>query len=541
MNHKTLITLILAAFAAFSCTQTIEPASEKINIIFETDLGNDIDDALATDMLFKYVDAGRVNLLGISINKNGDAPVEFADILRTWYGHPEVPLARVENGASCENDAINYASKVCELTDGDGNPLFYRSGADLTEVPESVFWYRKTLSEMPDGSVTIVSVGFSTNLARLLDSPADSLCALDGRTLIAKKVKRLVTMGGRFDTSMKEYNIVKDIPAAKSVFENWPTEIVTSPFEVGMKIKYPASSIENDFGWADPHPMIEAYKAYQPMPYDRETWDPTALLYAVEGEAYFALSPKGNITVAEGVTTFSEDPKGLRQYLVTDAQQDSLILDRFVELISGNLGKCWVSNYDWANAVRYVAPNRELHITPKAVFIGDSITDGWFRMNAKFFTSNDFAARGTSGQTTTQVLIRTRPDAVELAPEYLVILVGINDIAENEGCAKDIEFAAKNVFSICDIATANGIKPVICTLMPSFHLWREISDIEGKVKAYNALLTDYAKAHGIPVADYYTLFADENGRMPKQYSSDSVHPNIDGYKLMEDLILSILK
>ena len=119
---------------------------------------------------------------------------------------------------------------------------------------------------------------------------------LTGKELVAQKVKLLCTMGGCFDNSNPlEYNIVKDIPAAQKVFAEWPTRLVTSPFEVGIKINYPASSIEKDFQWATAHPMVEAYKSYQKMPYDRPTWDLTSVLYAVEGPSYFNISAPGHI------------------------------------------------------------------------------------------------------------------------------------------------------------------------------------------------------------------------------------------------------
>lgn len=230
MKLKSLTLTALAIVTLAACSPK-SPKGEALNVIFETDLGNDVDDALAMDMLFKYADAGKINLLGIGINKNGSASGEFADILCNWYHHTEVPIAVVENGAFCDNDGVNYAAAVCRLDKEDGSPMFARYRKSFEELPEAVAWYRKTLAGMPDNSVTIVSVGFSTNLARLLRSEGDELSPLSGKELIIKKVKRLVTMAGRFDLpGSKEYNIIRDVPSAKSVFEGWPTEIVTSPF-----------------------------------------------------------------------------------------------------------------------------------------------------------------------------------------------------------------------------------------------------------------------------------------------------------------------
>lgn len=317
-----------------------KPAAEEnapLAVIFETDLGNDIDDALALDLLYKYQDAGRIRLLAISLNKNGSAPAAYADILNTWYGYPDIPIGVIRDGVDCENDAaVNYAKAVVEMKDADGHPLFARSLAGDADCPEAVGLYRKLLAAEPDSSVVIVSVGFSTNLARLLDSPADEIVPLTGRELVARKVKLLSMMAGCFiEPDNREYNVRKDVPAAKAVFETWPTPVVTSPVEVGGGIKYPGASIENDFPWAPLHPVVEGYKVYRPMPYDRPTWDLTAVLYAVEGGDWFTVSAPGHIEVTEeGLTRFTEDPAGTRRYLGVTKEQREAILQHFISIIT---------------------------------------------------------------------------------------------------------------------------------------------------------------------------------------------------------------
>ena len=136
-------------------------------------------------------------------------------------------------------------------------------------------------------------------------------------------------------TRFREYNIVKDIDAARKVFSEWPGKIVTSPFELGIDVCYPATSIENDFTWTTAHPVVEAYKVYLPMPYDRPTWDLTSVLYAVEGqENYFTLSQPGTITVEPlGGTLFTPVANGQHRYLMADSTQKANIVARFLELI----------------------------------------------------------------------------------------------------------------------------------------------------------------------------------------------------------------
>lgn len=335
----SFLSLILVLLSGCNSKQQqkadVNPRAQKI--ILETDMGNDVDDALALDMLYKYLDAGDIDLLAIMTNKEGRSSAEYLDIMNTWYGYPDIPIGIIHKGADCENDATNYAKCVCVMQQTGGDPLFKRSLKNHTQLPEAHILYRKILSQQPDHSVTIISVGFSTNLARLLDTPADAISPLTGKELVAQKVKLLCTMAGCFNNeSLFEYNVVKDIPAAKKVFDEWPTQLVTSPFEVGIAINYPATSIENDFGWAPVHPMVEAYKCYQPMPYDRPTWDLTSVLYSVEGASYFNVSPAGKIGVNDkGATSFTADENGLQYYLMVDSVQAEHIRQHFVKLISG--------------------------------------------------------------------------------------------------------------------------------------------------------------------------------------------------------------
>ncbi len=314
-------------------------SSSPTRIIFDTDFGNDVDDALAADMLFKYADNGQVDLLAIMTSKKGDIPAEYADLLCNWYGHPEVAVARLGEGDGPDGDPpANYAEKVCSLTGPDGKPLFTRDSTAFDRLPAHML-YRKILSGSRNHSVDIVCTGFSTNLARLLDTQPDRWSPLDGKKLVAKKVRCLWMMAGDFTPGAgPEFNVVLDVPSARKVFEEWPGEIVTSPFDVGIKIKFPGDSLSRDFKWLGgrPHPVLESYRAYLPMPYDRPTWDLTSVLCAVEGDKWFTLSDKGHISVDDkGITTFTPDEKGDRRYMMVDSTQAAAILGHFVEMVTG--------------------------------------------------------------------------------------------------------------------------------------------------------------------------------------------------------------
>ena len=300
-------------------------------------MGNDVDDALALDMIYKYLDKGQINLLAISSNKHSKYSTEYIHLMNYWYGYPKIPIGKVIYGADSENDAKKYAEHVCLMKDDKGKPLFIRPKFNYDAVPDAVELYRKILSKQEDTSVTIVSVGFSTNIARLLQSEPDKYSSLTGKELVKKKVRLLSVMAGSFDEKpVKEYNIIKDIPAAKLVAEQWPTPVVFAPFEIGIKVLYPATSIENDFKWVQHHPVVEAYKYYLKMPYDRPTWDLLSLLYVVEDPVkYFGMSEWGNIKVDEtGITRFTPDQNGNRAYLTVSKEQAKTILDRFIEIIT---------------------------------------------------------------------------------------------------------------------------------------------------------------------------------------------------------------
>ncbi|MBQ0143685.1 MAG: nucleoside hydrolase [Bacteroidales bacterium] len=323
--HTILTAAALLAF--IGCTGT--PA-----IIFDTDLGNDNDDAMALDMLHKYVDAGKIELLAVMCSKNTDASATLVDIFDTWYGHPEIPIGKVVDGADIVNP-YEYEERICNLTIGGGRPMFSPTAGSPDEYEEATALYRKTLASQRNKSVTIVCVGYLTNLARLLESGPDEYSRLSGVDLVRKKVKEISLMGGDFSEGHgPEFNINCDIPSAKKVFELCPVPVVISPFHLGLKALYPCSSILGDFDWGVSHPMVETYVRYSPMPYDKCTFDLTSVLYAVEPE-YFTVGERGTVTVNDDSSVdFTPSEDGLCRILSVDEVQQKVMIDRLVEIIT---------------------------------------------------------------------------------------------------------------------------------------------------------------------------------------------------------------
>jgi lysophospholipase L1-like esterase len=181
-------------------------------------------------------------------------------------------------------------------------------------------------------------------------------------------------------------------------------------------------------------------------------------------------------------------------------------------------------------------------VKPLAVLMGDSITEGWFKKDPDFFTSNNFVGRGISGQTTSHMLCRFRQDVVTHAPKYVVILAGTNDIALNNGPISLDDIYA-NIVSMCDIAKANKIKPVLCSVVPCYkYRWRpEVTDAASQIVALNTMLKEYAAENKYIYVDYHTSMKDDRNGLPETLSKDGCHPTVDGYKIMEKVLLGALK
>lgn len=326
--------LLPCALLLAACAETHRPGLP--NIIFDTDIGNDIDDAEALDLLYKYQEEGSINLIGICINKKGEESFRFVDLMGIWYGHPDIPvgITHTEDSTGCAA-ADCYTGAVCAMKAGDGSPLFVTSGKDSNGVPEACRLYRKLLSEAEDNSVTIVSVGFFNNLSLLMDSGADEFSSLCGMELIKRKVKTLCIMAGRFFDERPEYNVVVDIPASKRVLEGWPTSMVIDPWELGMMVRYPSGSIENDFDWGVPHPLKEAYIRYHSMPYDNVMFDPIAATYASGHTEFFTLGEPGSVSVDSlGVTGFHPEEDGQARIMYMSEKQASSLLEHFREYLT---------------------------------------------------------------------------------------------------------------------------------------------------------------------------------------------------------------
>lgn len=322
---KNILILLLVQMG-FCISLAATEATEPVKLIFDTDIGNDIDDALALAVIHALQSRGECELLAVTSSKDNPYSSLYCDVLNTFYGRPEIPLGRVQQGKTPQDGS--YVRKVVEYV-SQGKPVFKRQHQTADELPEAVSLLRQTLAAQPDDSVVLVVVGFSTNIARLLKSTGDEFSPLSGVDLVGKKVKLLSQMIGRFESgkpaSFHEYNVKVDVPSARTLYELWPDHIpvVASGWEIGRAIQNRATSIRDDYNYVKYHPVKLGYEYWHKMPYDRPTYDLTSVLYAVRPDrGYFGKSVQGKLTVNEsGRLEHRPDSKGQHFYLTVTPEQ----------------------------------------------------------------------------------------------------------------------------------------------------------------------------------------------------------------------------
>ena len=193
---------------------------------------------------------------------------------------------------------------------------------------------------------------------------------------------------------------------------------------------------------------------------------------------------------------------------------------------------------DWAGLRAFAQVNRNLTVEPEVVFMGNSITEGWFNYHPDFFKKNNFACRGIGGQTSSEMLVRFRQDVIELHPRVVAILAGTNDIAMNNGYIA-LENTFQNIVSMCELAKFNGIKVLLCSVTPAAYFnWRPQVEPAKIIPKLNKMLREYAEAtEGVEWVDYFTPMVGEDKAMRAEYSPEGSHPNGEGYKVMERIVV----
>ena len=310
--------LLLSICCFYSCKQS-EPVV-PVSIIFDTDMAPDYDDVGALTLLHALADSSEVKILATLSSNTYVNAVPCIDVINHYYGRPDIPVGAPPKGVDLDTwHKIKWTEAL--------PAKFPHRIKSTAEAPDAVQIYRRALAAEPDTSVVVVTVGFLTNLAALLQSPADQYSELNGRDLVRKKVKHLVSMAGGFmpdGSSFREFNVYCDSTASITVFETWPTRIILTGFEIGREIKTGkrliASGIQNT-------PAKEAYTlCLREGDFDgRESWDQTAVLIAARGADRYFDTVKGRIIVApDGSNTWQSDANGKHEYVTFKMPVDEL-------------------------------------------------------------------------------------------------------------------------------------------------------------------------------------------------------------------------
>ena len=337
MKHYFLFLLAgVFLFAGCSSSTKNQQDTSGIPIIFDTDIGNDVDDALTMGVIHALQNRKECHLLAVTITKDNQYAAPMVSLINTFYGRPDIPVGMVRGGVTPDDG--KYLKQVVQMKNEKGGNAFPSAIQPGNPVPDAVSLLRKTLAAEEDGTVVVVQVGFSTNFARLMDTAPDEISPLSGMELIQKKVRLLSIMAGAFVPKYThvEYNIHCDLPAAKKLIAGWPTPIVFSGFEIGDMIQYPSINIQNDYNYVKQHPLKEAYHYYRGLDKSQPTFDLTSVLYAVRpNHGYFDLSEPGTVVLDEkGHTSFQPDVNGKHRYMIVSETQIAQVREALCLLCS---------------------------------------------------------------------------------------------------------------------------------------------------------------------------------------------------------------
>lgn len=315
-NAKLFISILLFSMLG-SCSLRSNHVDKPVSIIFDSDIGPDYDDVGALTILHAMQQKGEAKILATVASNKYEGIAAVLDVFNTYWGEPDIPIGVPKGWAVDMSDPPHWSDTILAK---------YPHQIDSNnQAPDAVEVYRKALAVQPDHSVTIVSVGFLTNLGNLLQSKGDNYSPLTGQELVKKKVKLLVSMAGAFPSG-KEFNMDHDPKASKEVFENWPTPVIFSGFEIGEHIKTGLPLVRNDSIHHDP--AKDVFRISIPMnPIDsagRMSWDETTALVAVRGyKPYFSLHPGRIIVNNDGSNGWDDHGKG-HYYLVQKESPDKV-------------------------------------------------------------------------------------------------------------------------------------------------------------------------------------------------------------------------
>jgi pyrimidine-specific ribonucleoside hydrolase len=296
---EMLIMAMLLAPAAL-----VHAQHKPLPVIFDTDMGPDYDDVGAITILHAFADSGRATILATMASNKYEGVAAVINLFNTYFHRPEIPIGVPRTTAVNQKDKQHWTDSILSN--------YPHAITRNDQAEDAVTLYRKVLARQADHSVVIITVGFLTNLQGLLKSGPDHFSPLDGRELVRKKVKELVSMAGKFPQGW-EFNVFSDSTASRYVFEHWPTKVLLSGFEIGVKIKCGLPLAGNPK--IQHSPVKDVFRISIPLAAEdslgRSSWDETAVLIAIAGYQPWYKTEPGVMHVApNGSDSWEDSPSG---------------------------------------------------------------------------------------------------------------------------------------------------------------------------------------------------------------------------------------
>lgn len=322
---STLLFLLFAVLSTYYVSG--QEQEQKVHLILDTDIGMGFDDVGAIAMLHALADSNYVEIRGMVSSNKYELSVQCMDVLNTFYGRPDIPLGITRN-----KYAVNISTRLPIKWPEELVKNYPHRIRSTNDVPDAIDTYRSILAQADDHSITICSIGFLTNLQDLLLSEADEYSPLTGIELVSLKIKSLVIMGGSFPHG-REFNFLKDATAARTVLNEWPTEVIISGSEIG-------SEVITGQGIAQlqvlDNPVKDVYDlcVNQSDHYTGMSWDQTAVLVAVMGAEPFYNLEKGICSVdSVGSNTWVKSEKGGHYRLIPKMAPTEVakIIDKYMK------------------------------------------------------------------------------------------------------------------------------------------------------------------------------------------------------------------
>lgn len=300
---------LIVAVSAYTLSANAQATKHKpLHVILDTDIATDYDDVGAMTLLHYYADEGKVKILATIANTKYPRVAAVLSVLNTYFNMPDIPIGVPTGVASTDPDWQKWSDTITAKY-----PHKIRAN---NEAMDAVKLYRKILSQQPDNSVTLVTIGFYNNIAGLLQSGPDEYSPLTGQQLADKKIIRMVSMAGKFPAG-DEYNMETFAAASIYVFNHWTKPVIFSGFEIGEQIHTGIPLVHNDKITNDP--VKDVFRISIPQAKEdvngRMSWDETAVFVAVNGPApWYRLEP-GKVVIAKDGTNTWTTP-GNQYYLV---------------------------------------------------------------------------------------------------------------------------------------------------------------------------------------------------------------------------------